>query len=251
MKKYSLLFLVFFCIIFLSRTSASDVHSDVHVVIETSRTYMDHTTKFTDEYWLTDDKIYQKRNNRVYITRKDLKLIWSIDSKEKTYSGRKIEDQSNLEKKKGSKSKQKEIQKADIHDLGFHYEPDYEWEIKETDETKDINGFPCRLFLAEGQADFAEIILKFWICTEIQLPGAAEYHGFLMEELEGDVEQEPVLETLKKYKNSFPVYQEQIIENAISPTLHYETCLITLEITDAPQSIYDLPQGIKKLGQNE
>ena len=148
--------------------------------------------------------------------------------------------------KSKDKSEHKETQKEDIHSLGFHYEPDYDWEIKETDEAKDINNFPCRLFLAEGDADFSEIKLKFWVSTDSQFPGAAELHDFMLEQLERDIDQEPILETLKKYENSFPVHHELIVERAIARTLHYETNLTTLEMAEAPEGIYDLPPDLKK-----
>ena len=145
-NSFFLLVVIFFCFIPFVRTEVMDVPKDahdIHLVIETSRTYMDHTIKYTEEYWLADDKIYQKRNHRIFITRDDLGLVWSIDTKEKTYSERKIEIQSGLEQEPEDKSDQQEVQKEDIHNLGFHYEPDYDWEIKETDEVKEINGFPC------------------------------------------------------------------------------------------------------------
>jgi hypothetical protein len=276
MKKHSLVFLVFFFIsrfiksfFFLSiffisfflnglsfisipEATASDVSSnvswgahDIHLVIETIRTYMDHTIKYTDEYWLADNKTYQKRNHRVFITRKDLGLIWSIDSREKTYSERKIEIQSDLEEESKDKSEHNEAQKENIHSLRFSYEPDYDWEIKESDEVEDINGFPCNLFLAEGDADFSEINLKFWVSIESEFPGAEELHNFMLERLEGDIEQKPILDTLKNYQYSFPVQQERIVERAIARTLHYETSLTTLEMAEAPKGIYDLPPDLK------
>lgn len=272
MKKQSLLLLVFFLarhffitfffisifftgFFFISnievvasneRPDVDSEATDIHLVLETSRAYMDHSIKYTDEYWLTDNKVYQKRNHRVFITRKDLGLIWSIDSRKKTYSERKIEIPSDLEKDSEEKSEKKEVQKADIHSLGFHYEPEYDWEIKETDEVKDINDISCRLFIAEGDADFSEINMKFCISTESEFPGAAELHDFILEQLEGDIEQEPVLETLKKYDNSFPVNQEKTVERAIAATLRYEINLIMLEMAEAPEGIYDLPPDLEK-----
>ena len=215
--------------------------SDVHATIENSRTYMDYTRTYVFEYWLTDIKSYIQRDNAVWITRKDLGLTWQIDLDERTYTEEKI--------KKNTGSKRSKVQ--DIHTLGMDYEPQYDWTVKDTGDTKNINGFPCRLFAASGDADFSEISLKFWICIEGQAYNRDEYRTFVLEQLKNDGRLKPLYGTLKKFKHSFPVLREENIESPIAPKMTRVVKVTKLERTDAPPKIYDLPEGLRKISGEE
>lgn len=232
MSKPKFLIAVLFLFFLLMGTAAADVH----IVVESKFIYRSMERKTMLEYWVTDKKSYRKINHRVQITREDLGLTWTIDAKKKTYREKKIET--------GGKPLPKES--VDIHTLEFDYEPVYDWTVKETGETKIINGFACRCFLAVGDSDFSEIRSKYWMCMETKVPGASQFHRLSLKRQERDESGGGLLEVLKKHKNSFPVFMEDVHEKPIAPTMRFETTLVTLEETTAPPGIYDIPEGFKK-----
>ncbi len=221
---------------FLSLIPAGILASETHAIFESSRTYMDHTVSYTDEYWLAEGKMYWKRNNRVFIEREDLGLMWSIDLRARTYTERKIEKDRQVP----------EEQEQDIHSLGYSYDPDYDWEVIDNKEEKGINGFPCKGFVIDGDADFTEIKIQLWICTDAQIPGSAELHRLLVNSYKNDSQRKPIADILEKYPKSFPVFQEETIENPIAPTMTYRINLQLLEKIEPPAGIFELPEGFEK-----
>lgn len=232
MKKYLFLFL-FFPWLF---PWTAILKADVHVKTETSRLYMDFENKYPNELWLAEGKSYRKVMNRVFITRKDLGVRWLIDLGRKTYMEIKLEEE-----------KEPEKVEEDIHTVGLFYNPDYDWEIIDTGEEKEIVGFRCRCFLAEGDADFSEIISKYWICVDEKVPGGREFRDFMLEQVKNDPQRPKLYDLMQKYAAGFPAYREDTIENAIAPTMFYKIKLLKLEEMEAPPGIYDLPDGFKKL----
>ncbi len=218
---------------FLGFLSMGKAAADVHVIVESKFMYRSMERKTTLEYWVTDKKTYRKFNHRVQITRDDLGLTWNIDGKRKSYREKKID----------TPGKPPSKEKVDIHTLEFDYEPVYHWTVKETGETKIINGFACRCFLVEGDSDFSEIQSTYWMCTDAKVPGAAQFHRLSLKRQESEKSGGGLLEILKKHKNSFPVLMEEVMEGPVASTSRHETTLLKLEETAAPPGIYDIPKG--------
>lgn len=235
-KVIFLLSLLFFS----SLLSLKGYAADVHAVIDTSRTYMDFTRKYTNEYWIAKDKTYRKADTFIWITRKDLGLAWSINLRDNSY----IEEKITTPEKSAQAPSEKEV---DIHTLGWEYKPQYYWSIKETGEKKDINGIRCELVTAHGEADFSEISLDVWLVTEANIPGSAELYDLTVDALKGDMVRSAIVEVLMKFKNRAPIHRIEIIENPIAPTIRQESQVKTLEKTEPPPKIYELPDGLKKI----
>jgi hypothetical protein len=232
MKK----FLIFILFLELSIPWPALLNADVHVKTETTRLYMDFEVTYPNEVWLAEGKSYRKVRNGVFITRKDLGVMWYIDLGEKTYSEMKLEGDEAFEE-----------QEEDIHTAGLFYNPTYDWEIKDTGEEKEINGFRSRCFLASGDADFAEIASTYWICVADNVPGGREFRDYMLDQVKNDPQRPKLHDIMLKYEAGFPVYREETIENAIAPTMIYKIKLLELEKAEAPPRIYDIPDGFKKL----
>ena len=207
---------------------------DVHAVVEGSRTYMDFTRKTVNEYWVSGEKIYRKAETYLFITRKDLGVEWSVNLKDNTYSERKTEVE-------GPSAPEKE----DIHTLGWEYNPRYDWEIRETGETKDINGQSCEHVVARGDADFSEITLHLWLAKDV--PGAMDFVQYMAEQLKMDRNRRGIGEILVKFRDRLPLEREEVIENPIAPTIRNIVKIIKIEASEPPPNIYELPQGAKKM----
>lgn len=222
--------LCFLFFLFIGETAA-----DVHIIVESKFIYRSMEQKTILEYWVTENKIYRKYRDRVQITREDLGLTWNIDVNRKSY----------MEKKIGYPGKPPSTENLDIHTLEFDYEPGYDWTVQKTGETKVINGFPCRCLLAEGESDFSEIRATYWMCTDVNVPGAEQFHRITLKRGESEKSRGGLLEILKTHKNSFPVFMEEVHEEPIAPSMRFQTTLVTLEETAAPPGIYDIPEGFK------
>jgi hypothetical protein len=229
------------CLLFLTVvwvfSSMGFLGADVHVKSETSRLYMDFERKDVYELWLTEGKSYSKVRNRIVITREDLGVRWYIEPARKTYMEIKLEE--------GSGTREEEPE--DIHTVGMYYSPEYDWEVEDTGEEKVINGFRCRLFSAVGDADFADLKAKYWVCLGKNSKGGLEYGNYMKDQLKDDPQRPRLHDILSKHKGSFPVYREENIENAIAPTMVYKIRLLELQEAEAPAGIYDLPEAFKKM----
>ncbi len=232
MKKTILCLLVMSFVLHLSGV----LFADVHVKTQGNRLYMDFETKYAYELWLTENKSYSKVQNRITITREDLGVMWFLYPDRKAYHEYKLEEIRAVPE-----------EKEDIHTAGQFYDPKYDWELTDTGEEKEINSFQCRCFLAEGDADFSEIVSKYWICVDEHVAGGKEFRSYMMEQLKDDPQRAKLYDLMKEHPSGFPAYREEIIERAISPTISYTIQVLMLEEEDAPAGIYDLPEGYKKL----
>ena len=211
--------------------------AEVHVKSETSRLYMDFERRDTYELWLAEGKSYSKVRDRIVITREDLGVRWYIEPARKTY----------MEIKLGEGSGSGEEEPEDIHTVGQYYYPEYDWEVKDTGEERVINGFRCRLFSAVGDADYADIKAEYWLCLDKNAAGGATYGAYMRKQFQGDRQRPGLFDLLRKHDGGFPVFREETIENAIAPTMVYKIRLLELREAEAPDGIFDLPEGFKKM----
>lgn len=213
------------------------MQGDIHVKSETSRLYMDFERKDVNELWLAEGKSCRKVSNRLYITREDLGVRWLVDPAKKTY----------MEVKLDTARETRPEAQEDIHTVGMYYSPDYDWEIKDTAEEKEIDGYRCRLFKALGAADFAEIESSYWICVDEKSPGGRMFGEYMMDQVQSDPQRPKLHNVLKDNEGAFPVYREETIESAIAPTMLYKIKLLTLEEAEAPPGVYEIPDGYTKI----
>ena len=233
MKKPYLYVIILFCMF----CSYGYILADVHAKTEGSRMYMDFESKYAYELWMTEDKSYSMVMNRITIVREDLGVMWMV------YPDRKSYREIKLDEARGGQEEEKE----NISTVGLFYNPEYDWVITDTGEEKEINGFRCHCFQVEGDADFSEIVSTYWICVDENVPGGKVFREYMMEQVRNDRQRPKLYDLMQKYGQGFPVYREEIIENAIAPTMFYKIQLTMLEEADPPPSTYELPEGCKKI----
>jgi len=209
----------------------------LHFVVEGQRILMASTQTTTAEYWITDDKTYEKRGTRVTISRKDLGVRWVIDTQKGTYSETRL-----------TSPTKNETTVEDIHTVGFSYEPEFAWTVAANRKTSTINGRPCRLTVATGIDDFAEMTLKLWLCHTDRPALERKANGSVLDSAQFRY-QNPVTfatELLSKRPDVLLMSLEATVEPPSSPTIAYRVVVGTIENAVPPDGIFDLPSGIQK-----
>jgi hypothetical protein len=64
--------------------------ADNHAIVETTRTYRDMTRKSTEEFWSRPDRSLWRLENYLWITRKDLGVLWGVSSRSNEYMEEKL-----------------------------------------------------------------------------------------------------------------------------------------------------------------
>ena len=212
--------------------------ADTHAVVESSRVYMEQETKVTFEYWLARDRSSRRTPARATITRDDLGVVWTIDLGGKTYTESRI----------GKPGAAPAPRRPDMRKLWLEfYEPDYDWTVKDTGRSETIGGFPCRVFDASGEADFAEITARYWICQAPETAAGRSFHDYSVGQYRGDGRMAALVRLLEDYPAGICVFREETVEPSIAPKTRVRTGLTRLEEAAAPAGIYDIPDGFKKL----
>ena len=220
--------------LFCSLLPAGALASDWHVILENHWEFRAMIRKTQQDCWLADGRSHCVQDGRVRLVRKDLGVVWRLNSKDKTYIEEKIEPP------KAEPAKRE----VDFHTLGFDYEPSYDWQLKETGEPKQILGFPCRGFQADGDADFAEMTVKFWVCTEPALAISGAENDLVLGE--AGPANAILKEALSKHPGSFILLIDSVLEPPIGDTNHRIISVLKLENAEAPAGIYEVPEGFKK-----
>lgn len=222
-------------------TAAAAARADTHMLTSTSRVYMDQERKTPGEAWIAPGRSWTKSGPRIQITREDLGVVWSIEpgGAYREYSLKEIEP--------APAAAPVDMRKAWLD----YYIPEFDWTFAEAGETKEINGFPCRGIKSEGEADFAEIKAAYWVCDAAGVPGGAGLRAFVLSQIKDDRQRAGLGKVLAGRPDAFPVLREETIENSIAPTIVQKWELVKLEEAPAPAGIYDLPAGLKKLGDDD
>jgi hypothetical protein len=209
----------------------------LHFVVESQFIFMASTQTTIAEYWITDDKTYEKRGTRVMISRKDRGVRWVIDTQKGTYSETRL-----------TSPAKNETRLEDIHTAGFSYEPEFAWTVADSAEASTINGRACRLTVATGTDDFAEMTLKLWLCHTDRPALERKANGSVLD-IARFRYQNPVTfatELLSKRPDILLMSLEATVEPPISSTMAHRVVVRTIENAVPPAGIFDLPSGIQK-----
>jgi hypothetical protein len=200
---------------------------------------------FTDEFWVGDNAACIKSRTGTTIFRFDLGRVWVINTRGKKYFEQSIEDYitSDSENRK---------QEVSIHELGWEYDPEFEWTVEKLDEEKVITGWKCRHFLIRGEADFTEIQIDLWVSDEIDIP----HKSFLK-----DIVFKPVTRSewnwneaalrLDELYSGLIVSSKVVSEPPIARTITYIKTIDKIEAADPPEGIYEIPEGTLKVSSLE
>ena len=214
--------------------------SDTHAVIETTRTFRDMIRKSTEEFWSRPDKSLWKQENFLWITRKDLGVLWGVSFRSNDY----------LEEKLAPAGSAAAARRDDIHTRGWDFGlGKVDWVLEPTAETKTIKGVSCEHVVARGRSDFSELTVHLWLAPA-STPGSVEILKLIAEPIRNDERRAPIAELLDKLGGRLPLEREETIDGPISTAMKYAVKITTFEIADAPAGTYDLPAGAKKEDPN-
>jgi hypothetical protein len=233
-RKFLLFSIVGFSYFFMNGVLS---FADLHLTKEQKTTWKDHPRKFESvtEIWKTGDKEYRKFRDRIFITRRDLKKVWMIDLKTKQYT------ESSLEKPKPPRPRGP---KEKLHNEGYDYKPDYDWIIQKTEEEKEICGLLCKKLLIDGDADFSEKIIELWITDDIGID--FNLYKDLHKYFQGS-EAFALTNKFEELKDQFILKETVRTVDPIASESISEQKYTTVEDIPAPEGIYELPDGLKKV----
>ena len=229
MRRIKVIHLFFAVIIFMMFFSF--VYGDDHLVYEESRSYMGHhSPKTTRETWLTENKACIRYRRFMSIIRLDLKKKWSVYPGFKAY----LEEPLDLQAKEEKKS---------IYDIGWDYTPQYDWTVKETGESQQINGWECKKIIVHGEADYAELTIVMWLSKDGPI-NSERYHTMIQTASE---ERREILTAFPALKDFIVVEAKYTIQRPISPPITREVKMVKAEVADPPPNIYQIPPGLEKV----
>lgn len=238
------------CVLLAGQPLQEPPPAGLHFVIERDFIYMASTNTMNTEQWIAGDRMYQKRGNRVVITRKDLGVRWTVDTTSKTYRETPLDEGDNPGGQgRASTPAAVPPPAGDLRVAGFTYDPVYDWTVTETGETQTINGLSCSQLTALGDADYSESKLSFWICP----PAGSWASGFpntaVLDWIRSDNIRRMLEDQLAKRGNPILMSVEENTEPAIAPTTIFRIRIKILESAPVPAGLFDLPPGIQKAVQ--
>lgn len=211
---------------------------DLHVVVGSEFVYMARTRPVRQDWWLGEKRRAVAADGRLTITREDLGIVWRIDTKAGTYTET---------PRPASGAAAAGPPPFDIHTAGYSWEPEFDWDVKETGRQATIAGRPCREFSASGQADYSETTATFWGCTPLS-PGLPSPTEIVTAQLRNDSTIRMIRDTAAM--QGFWVLQaDETTEPAIAPTLIMRVKVEVLEASTAPTGTFELSPSLKKAGR--
>jgi hypothetical protein len=223
---------------FISLGITSDSRA-FHLVTENQFIFMGSTQTTTTEYWITADKLYQRRGNRIIITRVDKGVQWTIDTQGNTYSEAQLASTEN------------KAPAEDIRTAGFSYEPDFVWTLTEDTEQVNINGRPCGITTAKGLADFADATIKVGLCRIKGRQVPANVNRAVLESAALRYKNPIafVMGYVSKHSGMSLMSFEATIEPPVSSTMNYRVVVRSIERMPPPVGIFELPAGVHIIGK--
>jgi hypothetical protein len=101
-------------------------------------------------------------------------------------------------------------------------------------------------YTAEGDADFDQVSLEFWLARPGEREMAKLFNQIMLDNTSYQVSRKPLADRLKRKTSEIPVKIIERLENPIAPPMTYLIELEKLETLQAPANIFDLPVGATK-----
>lgn len=219
-------------------TVMAEQPKEYHAVVTAKRTYMDATRETKSEYWFTNDKTYISNGRVSTIIRKDLGVIYTVIVRSNQYY---------VDSIKPAKKEAPEIKELDFKHIGVdRYTADYDWTV-ERKSGKDTAGlFSSVHYLADGDADFDQVSLEYWISKPDDPEMALLFREIQLNSMSSLTSRKPLIDLLRKNKRCIPVKIIELIDNPIAPPILNRIIVEKLEIANAPENVFELPTGAKK-----
>jgi hypothetical protein len=223
---------------FASNALVSPLFGDNHVFFEQTVSLRGHVRpKTLSETWYSENQAYFNSRFLVTIYRRDLQKKWTISPTRKRYLEESLIPGSQDEKSQESPSK------IPIREIGWDYEPQYDWIIEKTREKQVINGWECQEVIAEGDADYGEETMELWMSKDVPID-IKRYNSWTRSD---KAEWESILKALPELEGLFMVKSVQTVGNRT----YHEKTVTKAEVAVPPQGIYELPQGLERVNSWE
>ncbi len=213
----------------------------LHLIVESRFTFMSSTQTATVEQWITENMTYEKRANRVMITRNDRALRWLIDTQKSTYSEMPLVPQ--------QQSAAPRTVPEDIHTAGFDYDPAFAWVVSKPGKTETIDGRACREMSATGTADFAGIEMKLRLCRGKEPALERKANARILDAVRFRYQDalKFALGFLSRQPDMVLMSIEATVDSPIAQSMYHDVKVLTLEKAAPPPGIFDLPSGLQKM----
>jgi hypothetical protein len=221
----------FFCLSSIASIASADIH-----LIKTMRMeYGGYPRPALPpiEIWLSPTCGHIIYKNKITIAHYDRGVKWIVDLNDSTYKEIPIEPDAD----------EKETEEK-LHNQGFVYEPEFNWILQTTDEDTVLCGAPCKKFIVEGDADYAEKIIEIWAAEDIGIElnvNEKSLHYFQGQEMADLIDQ------FQELKGLNIMLEKSTSEEAIAQIRILTIEIIKLEDAVPPDGIYQLPHGLKRI----
>ncbi len=185
------------------------------------------------DVWLSGTAERRMYKNNIIIHQFEKDIRWTIDAIATTFKESPIEAEA-----------EEEVSEEKLHNEGFVYEPVFDWTLQEMDQDTILCGIPCKKYILDGDADYAEKIVEIWAADNIG--SYVNVHEKSLHYLQGR-ETAEVIDQFPELKERIVLYEKTTSEAAISPTKVIIVEIILLENTTPPHGMYELPQGLKRI----
>lgn len=215
--------------------------ADLHVSGGQTRSYEGRAMgrNIAEEVWACADREWRRTDGRVRITRRDLGVAWTIDTKAGTYT------ETPLGKASGPQAPPAEEK---LHDEGYEYEPEFDWKLEEKG-FEDVAGVRCRKVVLDGDADLSEKVIELWVADDIgpAVPRDDRTLGLFLEKSEAA----GLLDRWAPLKGRFVLREKVTEDRPIGGPVVTDWTVTRIESAAPPDGIYDLPSGLKKIEPGE
>lgn len=220
----------------VGQAPAAPPSPDLHLAVEYQFNFLANVITRNTDWWMAPQRTASRVGDRLTIRREDLGVSWRVDVKASTYTETKI----------APPAPQPAAPVAeDIHTVGFDYEPDYDWQVRETHQRSTIAGRPCRQFVATGDADYAEATVTFWVCQPVKGITYA-VNDAVMASMRSESAKRMITDTLARQGRAWVLGVEEKQEPAISPVMIVTLVVKALDAGTAPAGTFALPANVSK-----
>lgn len=207
--------------------------ADIHIVKRIRRfsKQSSETISYTVDTWIAHDREYRAGNHTVRIKRYDLNRHWYIDNRTKTFIEWFLVESAEQERQE------------DLHNEGFIYEPEYDWEIRDGGKAKVIGGIQCKQFILDGDADFADKVIELWVADS--LPVGEQYREALLGHF-AQSETHSIMAMFPRLRGAFIVSERTTTKLPVIARFSVESKIVYLEEAEPPPRIYELPKDVQR-----
>jgi hypothetical protein len=233
MKLFTLFLFSFYCVF---SAFAADTPS-FYVKVTNTRTYMNVDRVTVTEYWFSNGNYCSQNNQTKLIYRPDQGVRYFINLKNNTYR---------VDSIKKPSAKEASTQES-IKYLGRYYYPEYEWNKPEKLRKDTVGNFKCEHFYCDGDADFDQIYLDFYMTRMNDYAFARFVSTTIFNIKEENNKSLPLFTLITRNKNLMPLRIIEKVENPIAPQIITKINLDKFEQVTLPDGIFEIPASLKKI----